>query len=52
MDEKKLANAIYHLYINESFRNAAGKRARFLIKEKFDRNKIAIEFLNLVKELA
>ncbi|MFX0204205.1 MAG: glycosyltransferase, partial [Candidatus Hodarchaeota archaeon] len=49
MDEEKLAEAIYQLYKNESFREAAGKRARALIKEKFDRNKIAKDFLDLVK---
>jgi len=50
MDEEKLAEAIYYIYENESFRAAAGKRARLLIEEKFDRNKIAVEFLNLVRE--
>jgi glycosyltransferase involved in cell wall biosynthesis len=52
MDEEKLAEAIYFIYENESFRVAAGKRARLLIEEKFDRNKIAAEFLNLVREFA
>lgn len=51
MDEEKLAEAIYRIYENESFREAAGKRARLLIEEKFDRNKIAKEFLNLIKAL-
>jgi len=50
MDEEKLAEVIYYIYENESFREAAGKRARLLIEEKFDRNKIAVEFLNLVRE--
>jgi len=50
MNEEKLAEAIYYIYKNESFREAAGKRARLLIEEKFDRNKIAAEFLNLVRE--
>jgi glycosyltransferase involved in cell wall biosynthesis len=49
LDEKKLANAIYWLYKNKSFREAAGKRARQLIEEKFDRNKIAEEYLNLIE---
>jgi glycosyltransferase involved in cell wall biosynthesis len=48
MDEEKLAEAIYRIYDNDSFRAAAGKRARALIEEKFDRNKIAEEFLNLI----
>jgi len=50
MNEEKLAEAIYYIYRNESFRVAAGKRARLLIEEKFDRNKIAVEFLNLVRK--
>jgi len=52
MDEEKLAEAINYIYENKSFREAAGKRARLLIEEKFDRNKIAVEFLNLVREFA
>ena len=51
LDEEKLAEAIYQLYKNESFREAAGKRARTLIEEKFDRNKIAEDFLNSVKHI-
>lgn len=51
MDEEKLAEATYWIYKNESFRKAASKRARSLIEEKFDRNKIAQEFLDLVKAL-
>jgi len=51
MDEEKLAEAIYYIYENESFRIAAGKRARLLIEEKFNRNKIAEEFLGLVKDV-
>jgi len=49
LDEEKLANAIYWLYKNKSFREAAGKRARQLIEEKFDRNKMAEEYLNLIE---
>lgn len=49
LNEEKLAEAIFHLYKNESFREAAGKRARTLVEEKFDRNKIAEEFLYIVK---
>jgi len=49
LDEEKLANAIYWLYKNKSFREAAGKRARQLIEENFDRNKIAEEYLNLIE---
>ena len=49
MDEEKLAEAIYRIYKNKSFKEAAGKRARLLIKEKFDRNKIAEKFLKLIE---
>jgi glycosyltransferase involved in cell wall biosynthesis len=49
MNEEKLAEAIYWMYQNRIFREAAGKRARLLIEEKFDRNKIANDFLNLLK---
>ncbi|MEM3190362.1 MAG: glycosyltransferase family 4 protein [Candidatus Bathyarchaeia archaeon] len=52
MDEEKLAEAICHLYENESFRVVAGRRAREMVEVKFDRNKIAEEFLNLIKVLA
>jgi len=48
LDEEKLAEAIYWLYKNKSFREAAGIKARRLIEEKFDRNKIAEEYLNLL----
>jgi glycosyltransferase involved in cell wall biosynthesis len=49
MNEKKLAEAIYWMYQNRIVGEAAGKRARLLIEEKFDRNKIAEEFLNLLR---
>lgn len=49
LNEEKLAEAIYWIYQNRIFRETAGKRARLLIEEKFDRNKIAIDFLNLLK---
>lgn len=51
MDEKKLAEATYRIYKDKSFRDAAGKRARLCIEERFDRNKIAEEFLELVETL-
>lgn len=51
LDEEKLAEAIHRIYQNRSFREEAGKRARLLIEEKFDRNKIAEEFLDLVRTL-
>lgn len=51
MDEEKLAEAIHWIYKNESFRKAASKRARSLIEEKFDRNKIAEDFIKLIETL-
>ncbi|MCK4478259.1 glycosyltransferase family 4 protein [Candidatus Bathyarchaeota archaeon] len=50
MDEKRFAEAIYRIYKNKPFREMAGKRARLLIEEKFDRNKIAEEFLKLLEK--
>lgn len=50
--EEQLAEAFYQLYKNESFRETAGKTARMLIEEEFDRNKIAERFLNLITECA
>ena len=49
MNEEKLAEVIHKLYKDESFKEYAGKRARALIEEKFDRNKVATKFLNLVE---
>ena len=51
LDEEKLADAIHWLYKNKSFREVAGRRARQLMEEKFDRNKIAKEYLNLVESM-
>lgn len=51
MDEEKLAEAVYRIYMDKPFREEAGKRARLLIEEKFDRNKIAEEFLIFVETL-
>jgi glycosyltransferase involved in cell wall biosynthesis len=51
-DDEKLAKALHQLYADNSFREAAGKRARTFIEEKLDRNKIAEEFLDLIKALA
>lgn len=47
-DTKLFSEAIYNLYKNTSFRYAAGKRARELIEKKFDRNKIAMDFLEII----
>jgi glycosyltransferase involved in cell wall biosynthesis len=51
MDEEKLAEAIFRIYKNRVLREEAGKRARALIEEKFDRNKIAEEYFTLIKAL-
>ncbi|MEM2103443.1 MAG: glycosyltransferase family 4 protein [Candidatus Bathyarchaeia archaeon] len=51
LDEEKLAEAILWLYKNKPFREVAGKRARKLIEEKFDRNKIAEEYLSITKQI-
>jgi len=52
LNEEKLAKAIHWIYRSEVFREAAGKRARLLIEEKFDRNKIAEGFLSLIETIA
>jgi len=44
-----LADCLERICVDNSFRKDAGKRAVILIKERFDRNKIAEEFLNLIK---
>jgi len=51
MDEKKLLQAIYLIYKNRTYREGAGKRARLLIEERFDRSKIAEKFLGMLKSL-
>ena len=51
MDEEKLAETIYKIYKDKSFREAAGKRARLLIEEKFDRNKVAEKFLEIIENV-
>lgn len=48
MNEIKLAESIYKIYADTSFRADAGKRARKLVEEKFDRNKSAEEYLELI----
>ena len=51
MDEERLAEAVYWIYMNEPYREKAGKRAGTLIKERFDRNKIAENFLKLIEAI-
>ncbi len=48
LDEEGLAKAIYQIYTDRSFRETAGNNARKMIEEKFDRNKIADEFLKIL----
>jgi len=50
MDDEKLSEAILQLYRNVQLREVMGRRARMLVEEKFDRNKIADEFLKLIEE--
>jgi glycosyltransferase involved in cell wall biosynthesis len=49
IDDEKLPEAILWIYQNAQLREAMGRRARMLIEEKFNRNKIADEFLKLVE---
>jgi glycosyltransferase involved in cell wall biosynthesis len=49
MNDEKLSEAILWIYQNAQLRSVMGRRARMLIEEKFDRNKIADEFLKLVE---
>jgi len=51
MNVERLAEAIYRFCENGSFRKASGERARALIEEKFDRNKISGMFLSLVEQV-
>lgn len=51
LNEEKLADALYWIFQNKEFRETAGKNARKLIEGKFDRNKIAEEFLNVIKAI-
>jgi len=48
MNEQKLAESINLLYRDSAFKRLAGRRARLLIEEKFNRNKIAEEFLQSI----
>lgn len=52
MDKERLAEAIYWIYKNKPYREKAGKRARALIEERFDRNKMSDVFLSQVEEVA
>ena len=50
-DENKLAKSLLKLYADNTFRVEAGKRARTLIEEKFDRTKTAKRYLDKIKIL-
>jgi glycosyltransferase involved in cell wall biosynthesis len=51
MNEDKFADAIYQVYINKSYREAASKRARVLVENDFDRNKISETYFALLVNL-
>jgi len=51
LNVKGLAEAIEKLYEDEIFREEAGRNARLLIEQNFDRNKIAEEFLKILVDL-
>jgi glycosyltransferase involved in cell wall biosynthesis len=48
MDDEKLSKAILWFYRNVQFMEVMGRRARTLAEEKFNRNKIAEEFLQSI----
>jgi len=51
LNEERLVEAIHWSYENKGFREEAGRRARRLIEEKFDREKISGEYLNIIEKL-
>ena len=50
-NENELSQVIYQFYINPLFRKAAGKRGIKFIEDKFDRNKIAEQYFDLIKDM-
>ncbi|MGZ3871073.1 MAG: glycosyltransferase [Bacteriovorax sp.] len=52
LDHKGLAEVIEKIYWDKKFRESAGKRARILVEQHYDRNKISEEFLNAVCKAA
>ena len=52
LDDKGLADAIEKIYRDKEFRVNAGKRARILVEQHFDRDKLSEEFLNAVCKVA
>ena len=51
MDVESLMEAIKKMYLDRAFRKAAGWRARKLVEERFDRDRIAADFLKLLLSL-
>jgi len=51
LNDEELSKAILWFYHNAELREVMGRRARMLVEEKFDRNKIADEFFKLVLEI-
>ena len=51
MNDEKLSETILWIYQNAQLRSVMGRRARMLVEEKFDRNKIADEFFKLIEGL-
>jgi glycosyltransferase involved in cell wall biosynthesis len=47
---KGLSDALEKIYFDKSFRESSGKRARLLIEQCFDRNKINESFFTLLQE--
>jgi len=52
LDDEELSKAILWFYHNAELREVMGRRARMLVEEKFDRNKIADEFFKLILKIS
>ena len=48
MDQEELAETFQRMYNAKELRENASKKARLLIERKFDRNKIAQDFLDII----
>jgi len=51
LDEDVIADLIYKIYSDVPFRLEAGRRARRLVEEKFDRNRVAEDYLRVLEML-
>ena len=49
MDEKKIAECMYQLFSDKLFRESAGRKARSLVEDLFDRNKIADSLIKIIE---